>query len=400
MNTSIMKHKENIKELIEKVTTDKTAPHNIDYFNQILLDYHVRFKNISENDICIFGVSIPEEIIRALDLNPLWILGGSFHMGGSVSDTFPRDVDPVVRSAYGMYKATVQETKKNLSVIIPYQNDSFRKLSWIMKTEGSLVHEFDLPSVKDMNVSSEVYKNNVNKLIKDLENTYKRKLKAYKLFGAQREINSAKAAIFDLIQLNNQKPHVLSAEVLFLIMSAYYSTRNLREYEKEVKNVIREIYERQNQTVVDKPQLLVIGSPMFFPNNKLISMIEELGAQMNFYNNEISMFFQVNEIEGGDSLKDMIDEICSCYYKQNYMPFNVIEQKSLNKEILETQGVLFHILKGEVVYDYELLKLERFFKEKDIPVFRIETDYSPEDKEQLKIRIEAFIEMLRHSKIV
>ncbi|MCY6484615.1 2-hydroxyacyl-CoA dehydratase family protein [Clostridium aestuarii] len=399
MDISMIKHEENIKKFIEKVKLDKTAARNIDYFTQLLIDHHVRFKNISKNDICIFGVSIPEEFIRALDLNPLWVLGGSFHMGTSVSDTLPRDVDPVVRSAYGMYKAIVQETKNTLNAIIPYQNDSFRKLSWIMKTEGTVVHEFDLPSIKDMNVLSEVYKNNVNKLIKDLENTYKRELKAYKLFAAQREINSAKAAIFELIQLNNEKPNLLSAEVLFLIMSAYYSTPNLKEYEKQVKKVIKEMYARQNQAVVDKPQLLVIGSPMFFPNNKIISMIEELGAEMKFYNNEISMFFEVNEIQGGESLNDMIEEICNCYYKRNYMPLNIIEQKSLNMEVLGTQGVLFHILKGEVVYDYELLKLEKLFKEKEIPVFRIETDYSPEDKEQLKIRIEAFIEMLRHSKL-
>lgn len=400
MNTSILKHEENIKKLIEKVAMDNTAPSNIDYFNETLLEHHVRFKGISENDICIFGVSIPEEIIRALNLNPLWILGGSFYMGINVSDTFPRDVDPVVRSAYGMYRAIVEQTKKNINVIIPYQNDSFRKLSWLMKTEGSVVHEFDLPSVKDMHVSSEVYENNVYKLIKDLETKYNRKLKPYKLFDASREVNRAKNALFELIKLNKKNPSLLSAQVLFLIMSSYYSNRNLVEYEIQVRNVIKEINKKQNKKTVDKPQLLLLGSPMFFPNNKLISMIEELGAEIIFYNNELSMFLQSNEIKNTESLKSMICEICKSYYKQNYMPSNVILQKSLHSETLHAQGVLFHILKGEVIYDYEFLKLEKLFKEKDIPVFRIETDYSPEDKEQLKIRIEAFIEMLRNSNSV
>ena len=41
----------------------------------------------------------------------------------------------------------------------------------------------------------------------------------------------------------------------------------------------------------------------------------------------------------------------------------------------------------------------KIMKEKNIPVLRIETDYSPEDIEQLRTRIEAFIEMLATKKI-
>lgn len=397
MNKSMEMNEQKIKQLIEKVRLDKTAPTNIYYFNQTLLDHHVGLKNIKENDICVFGVSIPEEIIRALDLNPIWLLGGSYHMGVSVSDTFPRDVDPVVRAAYGMYRELVEEVNQNINVIIPYHNDSFRKLSWLMKTEGTIVHEFDLPSVKNMDISLEIHRKNVFKLIKDLENTYECKLKPYKLFGSAREINMAKGAINELIKLRDKNPKLLSAGVIFIIMSSYYSCKDLCEYAKEVKSVISEIKNRQVETIVEKPQLLIIGSPMFFPNDKLISIIEGLGAQINFYNNEIAMFFQVNESEGEELLKDMINKISDNYYIRNQMPVNVIEKNNIEKDESKVDGVLFHVLKGEVVYDYELLKLEKYFKEKDIPIFRIETDYSPEDEEQLKIRIEAFIEMLSNS---
>ncbi|WP_243103861.1 2-hydroxyacyl-CoA dehydratase family protein [Clostridium sp. JN-1] len=39
-------------------------------------------------------------------------------------------------------------------------------------------------------------------------------------------------------------------------------------------------------------------------------------------------------------------------------------------------------------------KVEKLAQKYNIPVLRIETDFSAEDLEQVKIRLEAFIEML------
>ena len=57
-------------------------------------------------------------------------------------------------------------------------------------------------------------------------------------------------------------------------------------------------------------------------------------------------------------------------------------------------GVVCHVLKGHIEYDFELERFERLFSQYDIPVIRLETDYSNQDVEQLRLRIEAFSEML------
>ena len=46
-------------------------------------------------------------------------------------------------------------------------------------------------------------------------------------------------------------------------------------------------------------------------------------------------------------------------------------------------------------YLMEAIPVEKALEEKDIPCLRIETDYSMEDVDQLKTRVEAFIEQLR-----
>ena len=50
------------------------------------------------------------------------------------------------------------------------------------------------------------------------------------------------------------------------------------------------------------------------------------------------------------------------------------------------------------VYDYEYSILEEALSEMGIPIIRLESDYNEEDIEQLRIRIEAFIEMIKFKK--
>lgn len=61
----------------------------------------------------------------------------------------------------------------------------------------------------------------------------------------------------------------------------------------------------------------------------------------------------------------------------------------------QVQGIICHILRGCLVYDYEYQMLEEELEKLRIPVIRVESDYNEEDVEQIRIRIEAFIEMLK-----
>ena len=64
-------------------------------------------------------------------------------------------------------------------------------------------------------------------------------------------------------------------------------------------------------------------------------------------------------------------------------------------EHLPVSGIIWHVLKGQIEYDFELPKVVALAAEYDVPVIRLETDYQQQDVEQLRIRLEAFAEMLR-----
>jgi len=64
----------------------------------------------------------------------------------------------------------------------------------------------------------------------------------------------------------------------------------------------------------------------------------------------------------------------------------------------DIEGVVYHVLKGQIEYDFELENYEKQFSAYGVPVFRLETDYQYQDVEQLRIRLEAFSEMLAHNR--
>ena len=81
----------------------------------------------------------------------------------------------------------------------------------------------------------------------------------------------------------------------------------------------------------------------------------------------------------------------SSAYVKNDSFYERIEKLLRKKEI---DGVVYHVLKGQIEYDFELGRFEELFEKRDIPVFRLETDYNYQDIEQLRIRMEAFSEIL------
>ena len=67
-------------------------------------------------------------------------------------------------------------------------------------------------------------------------------------------------------------------------------------------------------------------------------------------------------------------------------------------EDYRVEGVIYHVLRGCLVYDYEYRAMEEEMGKLGIPIIRVESDYNEEDVEQLRIRIEAFVELIKYGK--
>ena len=376
MNT---KYSETINALIKKIREEENQPQNIEYFIDLVEKRHLNFKP-SRNDIAIFSTMIPEEIIRAMDLNPVWCLGGSLDIGENLSDYFPRDVDPVVLASYGLF------IQHKMPAIIAFQNDSYRKLSWLLHDHEHEVYELDLPAIKDMTSSEMMYHDSIVSLIKNLEKNYKSRLVSYKIYKSHKDIIKARRLMRQLLntQANNG---LFSSFMTHFILSSYYCAKDLTEYARNLELVINEDKVGEGSAI----SLGIVGSPLFFPNNKIFKITQDLGVNIDFTYNENNMFLNAYNLPDTDDSKQMISAITEYYYNYNLIPHNITEDVYYKSKLNHLDGVIYHVLKGQISYDYDYLKLEESL---DIPIIRLETDYNKEDVEQMKIRLEAFVEMV------
>lgn len=146
---------------------------------------------------------------------------------------------------------------------------------------------------------------------------------------------------------------------------------------------------------------MVTGSPIAFPNMKIPLLIEEMGgilAADETCMGERGIYDPTVVID--KSFDSMMRALANRYIRPCTCPvFSDNRQRLYRiKQMIKThqiQGVIYHVLRGCLVYDYEYTIMEEELEKLDIPIIRVESDYNEEDVEQLRVRIEAFIELIK-----
>lgn len=400
-------YKNNVLKTLNELRKDETCPKNAEYFFSLAEDYFL--KNKTEDNlpkIGLIGTCIPEEIIYALGAQPIWILGGSFGAGLAADEYVPRDTDPIVRSTIGIIKSGLVPSIQDCEAIIaPVAYDGERKMVSILSKEME-VWPVEIPPIKDITSSSLKWLEQIDKIKILLEKKIGKKINEQNLMVAVKLVQLAKLQIKELMEIKKKVFQSISGSLMLFIMNTYYFNNDLRRWIDEMKIFNKELNNRMKNHMENdiKPKVLIIGSPIYFPNMKIPKLLEELGAEVAAFEME-GQFLYSNEINPYDSsLKGIIYHIALKHYLYDYSPYFIQneDRMSLLKNIARTRkvkGIFYHVLKGHLSYDFELEDIERAFGKEGIPVFRIETDYNYEDVEQLRIRIEAVIEMLSTKEI-
>jgi benzoyl-CoA reductase/2-hydroxyglutaryl-CoA dehydratase subunit BcrC/BadD/HgdB len=135
---------------------------------------------------------------------------------------------------------------------------------------------------------------------------------------------------------------------------------------------------------------------MAVPNWKLPYIVESSGAVIVGEESCIGVRNTRDLVsEKGKNMEEMIESIvdrymkidCACFTPNNERIENVVKMA----KDLKVDGVIHYSLQFCDPYTIEAFKVERALEKEGIPVLKIETDYSMEDVEILKNRVEAFI---------
>lgn len=386
-------------------------PEEYAYFKNILrkvfIDNEVVKYGDDEKLIGSFCVTMPSEVIYAAGARPLKLCSSSyvgFHIGDYIT---PRDVCPLIKSVVGNVVGGISEIYKACDMyVVPVACDCKKKLAGQLADFKTTIPLY-LPLNRADDAGMDTYVKEVKNIAGRISEITGVAVTREALGREIRKHAEVQREIKRFINLKSDRDILIrGAHALAVMNSLAYD--DIYSFGEHLKKLNEELEERKNKqaflTKKKLPRILLTGSPITFPNMKIPLIIEEQGG-----------IIAADETCLGDrgtsDLVAVCDDSLNGYYRalaNRYVrgcscpifPDNEARLHKLDKMVKENHidGIIYHVLRGCLVYDYEYEQIEKYFSAKGISVIRLESDYNEEDIEQLRIRIEAFIEMIKFRK--
>lgn len=352
------------------------------YFVDIASNYFEKASN-DKNQIGITSTTFPEIFIRACGAKPVYLLGGYEGNIGEVDEIFPQISDHTTKAVVNLLLNKEMPFEKSLKgVVVPITNDSNRKIAPYLEAHGYKVIRVDNTAFVLEHTPSN-YKKQQSTFLIGLMKVLKRPITKKRLLESARQITKSHQ-LFESIDKAQ-----LATKLKIFLKETYYLTSDMETWQKEVEKLLSIV----PRAAEGEKQLHLVGGDIQFPNHKVGLILEETGIQN--YTSACSVLYpyDYSALNEKASLYQLCKQIYDIHYKNEYSSEALGSHKVSFDE--KTQAVIFHLLKGQLLSAYYADKVEKNCIAQNIPFLCIETDCTKADKEQIKIRIEAFTELLQ-----
>jgi benzoyl-CoA reductase/2-hydroxyglutaryl-CoA dehydratase subunit BcrC/BadD/HgdB len=389
---------------------EKLAPHSqhltsLNYFcdlaSQIL--HPPALKKARDEGRKVIGyycAMVPLELIAAFDAVPVRLCAG---LPEDRPHGLPRDCCPVVRSSCGLVgigKASLWSEIE--AVIVPSVCD------W--KTQFAEIIAGHFPTLtlpiafKKREASARRERlENVSKLLQFLAEVTGQEFSRDRLFRSIQTYQKANYATRQLADLMlSDCPPFRGSDLLLVMNVSFYD--DISSWTEAAMRLVADA-EKGEGIGADcskrSPRILLTGAPIIWPNWKLPEIIEDAGATIVAEElcSGARVFYDPVRIDERTT-DDMLQAIAERYSLACTCPCFVPNDDRVYRNVAlarryRVDGVIYHNLRTCYLYHMECGILRKRFQELETPFLEIETDHSLEDREQVAVRVEPFVEMLR-----
>jgi benzoyl-CoA reductase/2-hydroxyglutaryl-CoA dehydratase subunit BcrC/BadD/HgdB len=390
--------------------SQKNRPEGMKYFDFVMSEVHgLRIKELMDEKaagrkvIGSYCVFVPEEIVKAADSTLVGLCAGADFATDEVEKILPRNTCALIKSTFGFKLGRVCPYIEASDMIVGENTCDGKKKSYeSLKKLVPNLYVLDLPQVKSADGRALLKAEFIHfkEAIEELTGVtidLKRLKKGIKI------VNEKRKAIHRLSNLRKAIPTPISGLDALLANQVFFYDDPVR-FTESVNKICDELEERIKNKVgvvpTSTPRLLISGCPMAVPNWKLPWIIETSGAIIVGEESCVGERGTRNLTDpDGITMDDLMEAIVDRYFQIDCAIFTPNPDRV--NHIVEmydkyhADGVIHYSLQFCQPYLIESIPIEKIIEEKNIPFLRIETDYSQQDIEQLRTRIEAFIEILK-----
>lgn len=390
--------------------SQENRPEGMDYFYAVTADIHgLRPAELIEEQkkgrkvFGTFCVFVPDEVVLAADGIVTGLCGGSQFWVPEGEKVLPANTCPLIKASVGARLGKTCPFFRIADMFIGETTCDGKKKAYEILGEEVPMHVMHLPHGKRPEDMA-AWSNEIRIFMNRVEEFTGNKITLDKLNESIKITNDKRRALARLYNCRkNLNVPISGRDALLIMQIAFFD--DPQRLTQVVNKLCDELEDRiaKGVSVARKgaPRIMLTGTPLAVPNWKIHNIIESSGAVVVCEENCTGTRYFAHEVkENNTSLDEAVTSLterylgninCACFSPN---PGRMDDIVRLAKEY-HVDGVIDLNLKFCNLYDTEGYFVERRLKEEGIPVLGLETDYTDNDAEQLRTRIEAFLEMIR-----
>jgi benzoyl-CoA reductase/2-hydroxyglutaryl-CoA dehydratase subunit BcrC/BadD/HgdB len=349
----------------------------------------------------LLGNYVPEEIIYASGAVPICLAhGGDPDMAEAALSAVPHVICPFARAQIGerLLKKNPYYTMIDM-LVAPITCQHLRKVSEIWEYNNEIeMFKLGVPHYYYGDFELEYYTDRLRVLKDKLEAFTGNVITDGKISEAIDLYNKMRGLLRKISLLRRTpNPPISALDFVKLNHASFYADPVFMV--DFLDSVYQELREKQPVSKGDTPRLLLIGPNMAYDDYKVLELVETVGGEIVIEELCEGIRYYWQDIENkGDLFQSLAkgylaDRIPCAFMRDSTKPRLDFALKLVTD--FNVSGVIWYELLNCETYDSESYFFARKMEERKIPMLILESSYGTADTGPLKIRIEAFIEIVK-----
>lgn len=386
-------------------TVDQMLP-----FFDVLERVYVRGEDVQKPHgtptVGTYCVMAPQELVYAAGAQPVKLCSGHYTAFSIGDDVVARDACPLVKAIAGFkHMGTLPIYESCSLMVVPVTCDCKKRIAGLLR-DLCPTHVLPVPASKE-DEDVERFVEELYRLAQQISQVTGQPVTHESLCDALNLTGYAQYELSRFLALKKATPNLLYGTHAMAIMNASsYMSAEAWGRSMRVLNDALEVRARAGERVTrkDLPRIMLTGSPIVFPNLKVPLLIEEAGGivvadetcmgERGLSDPVVPVDTSFDGLMRSLAIRALRPCPCPTFWDNTQRIYRL---RQMVRDY-HVEGVIYHVLRGCLVYDYEYRLMEEELERMGIPVIRIESDYTDEDSEQIRIRTEAFVEMIKLGK--
>lgn len=390
--------------------SEKNRPNAIKEFSDWAIDAFATERveeiyNAKQNGQKLIGtlcIYVPDEIIFAANAMSTGLCAGSEAGLMHAEKYLPRNTCSLIKGFFGLTFMKLCPFIELSDLIVGETTcDGKKKAYDIYNKDIKNMYVMEIPQCKRP-ADRELLLTEFKRFAKQIEELTGNKLTVKSLKAGIKKVNEKRKAMLRFMETRKAENPPISGKDS-LLLHQFSTLFDVEKFTQGINKIADELEDRASKNIgisdSKKPRFLVTGCPMASPNWKVYDIVEKAGGVIVSEESCTGMRAISNLTkEEGDTVDELIENIVDRYFKIDCACFTPNDERIDNitqmAKKFNVDGVINYALMFCTPFTTENFRVEQALSKANIPSLTIETNYSKEDSEQIKLRVEAFLEMI------